>query len=712
MLDFGLAKRVEPSGSAKSLTEGGAIVGTPGYMSPEQAEGREIDTRSDIFSFGSLLYEMVGGRRAFKGDSALSTMSAVLKDQPEPIPAAPRDLDKLLSRCLRKDPARRAQHMADVKVALEELKEESESGVLVAPKAEASKSRKWLWAVAGFIILLGAAAYRFWPAASAEAPKFQPVPITSLVGSETDPTLSPDGNQVAFSWDGERGDNADIYVKLVSGGPLLRLTTDPARDYAPSWSPDGGRIAFLRGDPSGGQSLMLIAPLGGPERKVAGVLPLARDTGLAWTPDSESIAFVDRALPSEAPSIFQISLVTGERRKLTTAPADHWGDLYFSFSHDGKRLAFARYRHSSEADLYVLDLWTGAEPKRLTAMGWTSGKIAWTPSGNDIIYSARDSLWRYPHRNAAAQPSALAGSGDSVIHPSVSTSGRLVYVHRNLDRNIWRLDLVSPGAAPTRVVASTRDDGHPHLSRDGTKLVFSSTRTGSREIWVCDSTGANSAQLTHLRGEAHSPKWSPDGTRIAFSFLSNGNRDIYTMDASGGSLRRLTTDPSEQGRPNWSRDGASLYYYSTGNPMQIWRMAAAGGPGVQVTTNGGHAGQESPDGKDLLYDKVYELGVFRRPLAGGEEVMFLDKAKPGWWAPTTKGIYFAEVARWGGQVLAPPVPIRLWDYRTGKISAVATIEQPIFMQTIGLSASLDGKVLVWEQIDQQDSDLMLVDNFR
>ncbi len=185
-----------------------------------------------------------------------------------------------------------------------------------------------------------------------------------------------------------------------------------------------------------------------------------------------------------------------------------------------------------------------------------------------------------------------------------------------------------------------------------------------------------------------------------------------TMDAAGGSLRRLTTDPSEQGRPNWSRDGASLYYYSTGNPMQIWRMAAAGGPGVQVTTNGGHAGQESLDGKDLLYDKVYELGVFRRPLGGGEEAIFLEKAKPGWWAPTTKGIYFAEVARWGGQVLAPPVPIRLWDYRTGKISAVATIEKPIFMQNIGLSASLDGMVLVWEQIDQQDSDLMLVDNFR
>lgn len=118
----------------------------------------------------------------------------------------------------------------------------------------------------------------------------------------------------------------------------------------------------------------------------------------------------------------------------------------------------------------------------------------------------------------------------SAIHPTVSTSGRLVYAHRNLDSNIWRLDLASPGAAPTRVVASTRNDGHPHLSQDGTKLVFSSDRTGSREIWMSDSTGANSTQLTRLRGEAHSPKWSPDGTRIVFSFLSNGNRDIYTMD--------------------------------------------------------------------------------------------------------------------------------------------------------------------------------------
>ncbi len=107
--------------------------------------------------------------------------------------------------------------------------------------------------------------------------------------------------------------------------------------------------------------------------------------------------------------IFQVSLVTGERRKLTTAPAGYWGDLHFSFSHDGRHLAFARYRHGNEADLYVLDLWTGAEPKRLAAMGWTSGKIAWTPSGNDTIYSARGSLWRCQDRNAAAEPSALAG---------------------------------------------------------------------------------------------------------------------------------------------------------------------------------------------------------------------------------------------------------------------------------------------------------------
>jgi serine/threonine protein kinase len=181
VLDFGLAKLTERvtgefgetatiCSDERPSTAGGTIVGTVAYMSPEQAEGKPVDTRSDIFSFGAVLYEMVTGQHAFRGGSKLSTLSAILKDEPKPVtsvvPDVPRDLEKIISHCLRKDPGRRFQHMDDVKTLLEELKEESESGKLQpAAAATRGKSRQW-WAIGGMIVLLLAAfgAWLFRPA--------------------------------------------------------------------------------------------------------------------------------------------------------------------------------------------------------------------------------------------------------------------------------------------------------------------------------------------------------------------------------------------------------------------------------------------------------------------------------------------------------------------------------------------------------------------
>ena len=202
-----------------------------------------MDARSDIFSFGSVLYEMVTGQRAFQGDSKMSTLAAVLNQEPKPASeisrALPRDLEKIISRCLRKDPSRRFQHMADLKVALEELKEESDSG-LIGIKEGADSSGKprrvsllrWVTlAVAG--VSLAVAAW-FWLGRSGKA---QPeaaltaVPLTTYPGHERSPTFSPDGNQVAFSWNGERQDNFDIYVKLIGAEASLAPHNTPSRRF-------------------------------------------------------------------------------------------------------------------------------------------------------------------------------------------------------------------------------------------------------------------------------------------------------------------------------------------------------------------------------------------------------------------------------------------------------------------------------------------------
>jgi eukaryotic-like serine/threonine-protein kinase len=241
VLDFGLAKLVEPAEMdswAETLatkrdeapsTEAGAIVGTVAYMSPEQAEGKKVDSRSDIFSFGSVLYEMTTGRRAFQRDSKISTLSAILREDPkaasEVAEGTPKELERVIIRCLRKDPERRWQSMADIKVALTEIKEETESGSSlkgVEPVASQQRRSRRIWAASLSALLLGiggAIGWR-WIRSSAEYSMLpmRTLPFTSYPGQEITPAFSPDGNQVAFAWNGEKGDHDDIYVKLIDGG--------------------------------------------------------------------------------------------------------------------------------------------------------------------------------------------------------------------------------------------------------------------------------------------------------------------------------------------------------------------------------------------------------------------------------------------------------------------------------------------------------------
>jgi serine/threonine protein kinase len=257
VLDFGLAKLSEHSGEGSGLaggtavatagmqqlkTEEGTILGTFSYMSPEQAEGKKVDGRSDIFSFGVMLYQMLTGLRPFRGDSRLSTMAAILREEPRPagelVTGLPAEVDRVLARAMRKDPARRFQTMADLKVALEELRDESSSGRLSMLATTARPRPKTRWPlIAGAVaaVLVLAAGVWMLRKAGQPMPPQTIVPLTTYAGSELNPAFSPDGNQVAFSWDGEKQENFDIYIKLVEGGGTpVRLTTDPASDIRPA----------------------------------------------------------------------------------------------------------------------------------------------------------------------------------------------------------------------------------------------------------------------------------------------------------------------------------------------------------------------------------------------------------------------------------------------------------------------------------------------
>ena len=391
LLDFGLAKLAEPDSSEEEeirtpqpSTGEGMIVGTAAYMSPEQAEGKPVDARSDIFSFGSVLYEVVTGHRAFRGNSKISVLSEILKDEPEPAGSVrkevPPELERIIRWCLRKSPERRFQHMDDVKVALEEVKEESDSGML-AVKA-ASSSRRWLWA-AVVPALLVAGFFVWWTHQWPSAEPLQAVPLTTFPGLKSAPSFSPDGNYVTFSWNGPKQDNFDIYVQQIGSGSPLRLTNDPRDNYNPVWSPDGRWIAFLRGESqgflhggvvtqTGKTDLLLVPPLGGPERKVAEVRlgeTYWDQTFLAWCPASDCLVVTDSLGQRKSDALFVVSLETGEKKQLTNPPPHVSGGVNPEVSPDGRWLAFKRVIRFPSHELYLLPLQknmtAGSEPRRL-----------------------------------------------------------------------------------------------------------------------------------------------------------------------------------------------------------------------------------------------------------------------------------------------------------------------------------------------------------
>jgi Tol biopolymer transport system component len=746
VLDFGLAKLTDRADSSDGEFTGsmhqdgtpasgeGSIVGTVSYMSPEQAEGKKVDARSDIFSFGSLLYEMVTGRRAFQGDSRLSTLSAVLREEPKPasqiVEGLPRELERIIARCLRKSPERRFQTMADLKVALEELKEESDSGTLsMAPPRQQRPGRRLVWAgtlLAAFTLSVGALWFMRSPGKTPAA-ALNPVPLTTYPGFELEPSFSPDGNQVAFAWYGEKQDNEDIYVKMIgTNGPPLRLTTDAARDYNPAWSPDGRFIAFLRVLPSGKRAVMVIPAIGGLERKIAeDFITGGRPT---WSPDGNWLAISESDSETEPLALSLLSVDTGEKRRLTFPPKHSYGDFDPAFSPDGRSLAFGRgidADANGQSDLYLLTFSDGrkpaGEPRQITNKD--AQNPAWTADGREIVYSVGSvvlrGLWRisvFGHAAGRAEPQPLPSVGNDAYEPAIARSGhRLAYVHPFSHNSIWRMAAPSlegkklrPLNQPAPLISSTRDDESPQFSPDGKKIAFASTRSGSLEVWVCDADGSNAVQLTSFGGpDISTPRWSPDGGRIAFDSNAPGEWDIYVVGANGGKPQRMTTDPANDGNPSWSPDGQWIYFDSArAGEQQVWKMPANGGEAVQVTKDGGFAPLESPDGKFLYYTKALEsTSLWKIPVGGGEASKVLEGLS-----------FFQNVAIVGSGVYFVPIrnttgdsSIQFLRFATNNISNIAALEKsPIS----GLAVSPDGKWILYSLEQQSGSELMLVENFR
>ena len=710
LLDFGLARRVQlEEGHDTTLTMEGEILGTPAYMSPEQAQGKPADARSDIFSFGSVLYQMVTGRRAFEKDSNISTLAAVVQEEPRPLPSSvPRDLERVITRCLRKDPKRRFQHIDDVRVALLELKEESESGRLPEAAAAPARQRAWRWAPAAVLVLalLGVALW-FMKRRAAPLPQPSVVPVTTYPGSQIDPSFSPDGKQIAFSWGGEKGDKFSIYVKLLGETNALRLTTSPTGDSYPAWSPDGKRIAFRRAGSHGG--IYTVSALGGAERKVAGIVSGYQ---MSWSPDGKWLAMAVNT--QEDRGIFLLPVEGGEPRRISN-PKPPAFDHSPAFAPDGHGLAYADCTSRYSCDVYVQELGSGylgqGSPRQITRQGVAIPGLTWSRDGGSLIYSASHSAATLPYLwrtgiDGRQPPQRLEVAGPMAVAPSASpTASRVVFSRSLSDYDIWRYHM--NGGMEPFIVSSLHDSG-PQFSPDGTRIAFESDRSGeAMEIWAAQADGSKPVQMTNGPGRYQgSPSWSPDGRWIAFdSQGQDGHWGNYVMDAAGSAPRRITFGPSNEAMPFWSRDGKWLYFRSDRTRRQeIWRVPFAGGPQEQVTRNGGYTAYESVDGQTLFYTKGRggSEPLFARLLSGGAERQVLPSIYVKSFFPVAEGIYY--IGPWSGEYF----PLEFFQFSSNSSQSLAKIGRWVGE---GLSVSPDRKTILFARSVNNGAHLMMIENF-
>jgi Tol biopolymer transport system component/serine/threonine protein kinase/DNA-binding winged helix-turn-helix (wHTH) protein len=730
---------------ALHLTKSGMAMGTAAYMSPEQARGEKLDARTDVFSFGVVLYEMATGRQPFAGGSGAETLTAILRDRPVPPlqlnPQLPSKLDDIIHKALEKDRDRRYQHAFEVHTDLKCLKRETDSGRsaaaaglgsaqqgtegTIAPRSGAGK--RWLvsGSCASVAVLLIAAGWIFLNRQHEKhLPTARVVPFTGLSGEESQPAFSPDGNQLAFVWRGGSGEATHIYVKLIGAGTPLRLTTSTKSDFAPVWSPDGRHIAFAR-ESDQGIEVLSVPSLGGPERQLlhshvsvaSWTHNFAFETfwarNLAWSPDGRLIAVIDKAAPKGPYRICFVSFANLEEREFTSPPAGYFADTDPAFSPDGQTLAFTRWADYTVADICLQPV-AGGPARRLTWDGEMISGLAWTADGRSIVYSGShaglETLWKAPI--SGGEPEPLAGIGRDAYNPAVSPRGKLLaYTQQFENVNIWRAKgprSTTPGGLPVELISSPRVQVDEQFSPDGRRIVFSSDRSGEVEIWICNSDGSSPVQLTSLGRWAGTPHWSPDGRWIAFDFLGGGRGGVFVVSVEGGEPRPVTEGNSDDSVPNWSRDGKWIYFCSKrSGDQELWKVPAAGGQAVQLTENGGFEAKESKDGKWLYYSKESEQGVWKMPIQGGTGTLVLNRRCARYWDLTDQGLCFIDLD-------ATPHPtISFYNFEIQQVTTIGTLDkQPTSGGSGTLSVSPDGQWVLCPQVDHKESHIMLVENFR
>jgi Tol biopolymer transport system component/DNA-binding winged helix-turn-helix (wHTH) protein len=594
------------------------------------------------------------------------------------------------------------------------------------PSSERGTHSWKIWAAGAFGFLL-ALSLAFWfrprNAGLGNGAPIRLVPLTSYSGFIGKGSFSPDGNQIAFAWQGDQEDatkNAsgiDIYVKEIGNEKLLRITENFGFNFLPAWSPDGRYIAFLHWNHNEPGGVYLVPALGGPPRKLAEPpAPTHCKPGLSWSADGHYLIF-PFAADNQPCQIHRLNLEDLHIDSLTAPPVPSTGDWDAQYSPDGQSIAFIRNTKDVE-DIYVMPA-GGGNPRRVTFDNRLLSGLAWTPDSREVIFSSNRGgaiwgLWRVPV--SGGNPERLEVGSEHAYMPSISRKGnRLSYASGVWNENIWKAE-VGPDHRIRkfdRLIYSALQEEGPQYSPDGKRIVFQSTRSGSFEVWRADADGSNLVQLTSFGGPlTGTPRWSPDGRWISFDSRPGPHPNVYVISAEGGVPKRFASD-FDEGVASWSRDGRWIYFASnrTGS-WQVWKRPVDGGPPVQVTSSGGFAAFESPDGKELYYTRFSEAGIWKVAVDGGAESKVLDEPPAGLWgyfAMGEDGLYFVGST---GTPAKPRAAFKFLDFTRRNVITIGDMEKSPYDGAPGLTVSPDGRSLLYVQLDEGRNSLMLAENFR
>lgn len=693
VLDFGLAKLAETEQAAMGvtmpadLTGAGRIMGTTAYMSPEQAEGKAVDPRSDVFTLGVMLYEMAVGERPFKGDTQVSLMSSIIKDTPTAVTDLkkdlPRDLARIVGHCLAKDPEDRYQTAKDLRNDLRSLKTDLDSG---AVQAESGVSRPVtvsrprfspvaIVAAVGVIAAIGLGAWAMMrsrgaaPAAVESKGAFDAVTLTRLTTTGTAglAAISDDGRYVAYvvAEEGKQG----LWLRQVATSSNVQIVP-PAdmRFSGVTFSPDGNYVyyaSYPRGEQYG--ALYQVPVLGGSARRIVEDV----DGIVSFSPDGTQFVFV-RGFPENGGSAVMLTdAKTMTARELARRKDSETFLLEsIAWSPDGRTIAVpGTHAGRVHAEVVYVDSTSGAQRVVETPTWRAVTHLAWLPDGSGLLVNAQEAsgesgatqIWLLPYPEGKARQ--VTNDLGTYTGLSVSEAGHsFVSVRNELRAKIY----VVPEGDAARATAITSgagtDDGVEGLAwTPDDRLVYTSSAGGNTDIWIMDADGLNRSQLTTAPGADSWPSVTPDGRVIVFTSERDGGRALWRMEIDGGRQQKLVP-ANVRVRPMLSSDGKEIYYgddkarqnfrvsIDGGTPAPLPDLLASGGaPGITLP-EGFHEAAPSPDGRliaghYLARDQRGERMVVITPGKADGVTPLPTVPVPAQWSPDSKSLLYTDTRR-------------------------------------------------------------------